>query len=128
MGTKRKLVDAEPDEPPAPRKSEPPAPKEPARPRLSTTSSKRAAPSKAPKLSDAARDSLSPPRRVQQEEEEEDEEERATSVTISRPLDPTPALHTLPLDESFCPSGFNMLEILVLGPSTYPVRRGDPTD
>ena len=43
-------------------------------------------------------------------------EVNATSVSISRPLEPTPDVHTLPVDESFCPSGFNMLEVLVNQP------------
>jgi PAS domain S-box-containing protein len=119
MGRKRKFVDAAPDESEAPRKSELTAEDESAGHRLSTTSTKRAAPSKAPKVSDAVRDSSSQPRPV---------EELSTSITISRPLDPTPAVETLPLDESFCPSGFNMLEILVLWPWTHPMRLGDPTD
>ena len=57
MGTKRKFVDAEPDETQVPGKSEPTAEDEPASHRLSTTSTKRAAPSKAAKVSDAVRES-----------------------------------------------------------------------
>jgi hypothetical protein len=36
---------------------------------------------------------------------------------ISRPLEPTPLLQTLPVAESFCPSQVDMLEILVLLPT-----------
>lgn len=32
---------------------------------------------------------------------------------ISRPLEPTPLVQSLPVAEFFCPSGFDMLEILV---------------
>jgi hypothetical protein len=41
---------------------------------------------------------------------------------ISRPLEPTPLVQTLPVAESFCPSGFDMLEILVLLPTTKHLR------
>jgi hypothetical protein len=36
---------------------------------------------------------------------------------ISRPLEPTPLIQNLPVAESFCPSGFDMLEVLVLLPT-----------
>lgn len=55
-------------------------------------------------------------------------EVNATSISISRPLEPTPAIHTLPVDESFCPSGFNMLEVLVKRPSICFDTLGKSTD
>ena len=55
-------------------------------------------------------------------------EVNATSVSISRPLEPTPDVHTLPVDESFCPSGFNMLEVLVNQPKICMIPLVKSTD
>jgi hypothetical protein len=55
-------------------------------------------------------------------------EVNVTSVSISRPLEPTPDVHTLPVDESFCPSGFNMLEVLVNQPKICVIPLVKDTD
>jgi hypothetical protein len=104
IGMKRKLVASEPDETHAPRKNDVLTKDEPTSHHLPLTRSKRPSTLSSQRTSDAA---STPPTPLPVEDS-------LIALSISRPLEPTPALHTLPVDESFCPSGFNMLEILVV--------------
>lgn len=107
MGMKRKFVPSGPEEQRSPRKNEVSTKDVPASYWLQPTRPKKSATLNSPKASDAACIPIPTPL-------PQAVEDSPTSLPISRPLEPTPAIHTLPVDESFCPSGFNMLEILVL--------------